>query len=106
MSIFNATTVSEFREKIQTVGSKLIVVYFITRSSNVLETIEKNIEEVSLIYQDVIFIRVNTDDAKSLAIEYNIRTYPSFVFIKQCNVLCNFIKWDYAELIKIIEHLN
>ncbi|GAU99858.1 hypothetical protein RvY_10798 [Ramazzottius varieornatus] len=63
-------------------GSKLVVIDFHATWCGPCRQIGPKFEEFSSKYADVIFLKVDVDEAEDIPSEYEISVMPTFIFIK------------------------
>ena len=66
-------------------GGKLIVIDFYATWCGPCKMIAPQIEEMSKSMSDVVFLKVDVDEAEDVAAEFNITAMPTFIFIKGGN---------------------
>ena len=92
----NAVTISQ--EQIITTSSKLVVLYFYTKTDTKYKSIDLKTYDLSKKHINVVFIKVDVDNMKSLLKDFNISVFPSYIFLKKNRVLGKVNDWNYNEL--------
>ena len=73
---------AEFNEILKTAGDKLVVVDFFATWCGPCRMIAPKLEAMSKTYTDVIFLKVDVDEAEDVAQKYDISAMPTFKFFK------------------------
>ena len=55
------------------------------------QAIKPKIEEMSAAMKNVVFLKVDVDDTEYIKLDYEIRTMPTFVFMKKKQKAADFI---------------
>ncbi|KAF7998353.1 hypothetical protein HCN44_009751 [Aphidius gifuensis] len=71
-------------------GDKLIVIDFFATWCGPCKMIAPKYEELSKENTNVVFLKVDVDDNEEIAIKYEISSMPTFVFIKNNQVVHQF----------------
>merc|ERR1712061_411490 len=72
----------DFKSQLSAAGSKLVVVDFHATWCGPCKMIAPHIVEMDGKMDNVVFLKVDVDEAEDVAGEYNISAMPTFVFIK------------------------
>ena len=65
-------------------GTKLVVIDFFATWCGPCKTIAPKLEEFASKYADkVVIMKVDVDECEDIALEYNISSMPTFIFIKE-----------------------
>merc|ERR1712190_150111 len=72
----------DFKSQLSSAGSKLVVVDFHATWCGPCKMIAPIIVEMAGKMDNVVFLKVDVDEAEAVAAEYNISAMPTFVFIK------------------------
>ncbi|XP_057654315.1 thioredoxin-2-like [Diorhabda carinulata] len=94
---------ADLQTKLVEAGEKLVVIDFSASWCGPCKMISPKVEELSLEYTDVIFIKVDVDDFEDIAMEYNVSSMPTFVFIKNNLIVNSFSGANYDKLKAVIE---
>merc|ERR1712224_793749 len=73
---------ADFKAQLSAAGSKLVVVDFHATWCGPCKMIAPHIVEMDGKMDNVVFLKVDVDEAEDVAAEYNISAMPTFVFIK------------------------
>nr|CAI5817090.1 unnamed protein product [Callosobruchus analis] len=65
--------------------------------------ISAKLEELAKEYSNVIILKVDVDECEDIAMEYNISSMPTFVFIKNKSVVTTFSGANYDKLKQTVE---
>ncbi|XP_030378842.1 thioredoxin-2 [Scaptodrosophila lebanonensis] len=85
-------------------GEKLIVIDFYANWCGPCKIIAPKLEELALQYADrAVVLKVNVDENEDITVEYNITSMPTFVFIKNGEVLEIFVGGNSDKLAKSME---
>ncbi|XP_011704529.1 PREDICTED: thioredoxin-2 [Wasmannia auropunctata] len=93
----------DLKSKLKDAGNKLVVIDFFAVWCGPCKMIGPMIEELSKEMQDVVFLKVDVDECEDIAAEYEISSMPTFVFIKECEVLETFSGANYEKLKNTIQ---
>ncbi|XP_048383577.1 thioredoxin-like [Stegostoma tigrinum] len=77
----------EFDAKLKEAGSQLVVIDFYAEWCMPCTNLSKWYNELPNQYPDVIFCKVNTDDAEDLVEEFSIRSIPHILLFKDGNMI-------------------
>ncbi|OXU24710.1 hypothetical protein TSAR_004285 [Trichomalopsis sarcophagae] len=80
----------ELKTKLTEAGEKLVVIDFFATWCGPCKMIAPKLDELSQELTDVIFLKVDVDELEGVAEEYDVNSMPTFVFIKNGNVLDKF----------------
>ncbi|XP_055907981.1 thioredoxin-2 [Eupeodes corollae] len=81
--VYQVKSKSDFDGQLQAAGSKLVVVDFFATWCGPCKMIAPRLEELSTQYADkVVVLKVDVDECEDIAVDYNISSMPTFVFIK------------------------
>ncbi|XP_020383955.1 thioredoxin-like [Rhincodon typus] len=78
---------AEFDDKLKEAGSKLVVIDFYADWCMPCTNLAKWYNELPDQYPDVIFCKVNTDDAEDLVEEFAIHSIPYILLFKDGNMI-------------------
>jgi thioredoxin 1 len=73
----------DLKAQLANAGDKLVVIDFFATWCGPCKMIAPQIEEMSNSMDDVVFLKVDVDEAEDVAQEYNITAMPTFVFLKK-----------------------
>uniref|UniRef100_A0A8D9B3L8 Thioredoxin n=1 Tax=Cacopsylla melanoneura TaxID=428564 RepID=A0A8D9B3L8_9HEMI len=76
------SNMADLKSKFADAGNKLIVIDFYATWCGPCKQIAPKIEELAAEYQDVVFLKVDVDENEDIAMEYDISSMPTFVFVK------------------------
>jgi thioredoxin 1 len=88
----------DLKTKLKEAGNSLVVIDFFAVWCGPCKIIGPRIEELSKELKDVIFLKVDVDECEDIAAEYEISSMPTFIFIKEGNVLETFSGANYDKL--------
>lgn len=82
MVVFKVATDSEFPEKLNAAGTKLVVIDFSAEWCGPCKAIAPFVEELSGRYPNAHFLNVDVDECGETAAAYGISSMPTFVFLR------------------------
>ncbi|XP_055850985.1 thioredoxin-2 [Episyrphus balteatus] len=89
--VYKVQNKSDFDGQLTAAGSKLVVVDFFAPWCGPCKVIAPRLDELAAQYGDkVVVIKVDVDECEDIAMEYNISSMPTFVFIKNGAKLYSF----------------
>ncbi|KAF5306564.1 hypothetical protein FQR65_LT07291 [Abscondita terminalis] len=98
------TSMDDFMTKLKDAGDTLVVVDFYATWCGPCKMISPKLEELAgELGQSVLILKVDVDDCEDIATEYNISSMPTFIFIKNCEVVTQFSGANYDKLKQIVE---
>ncbi|XP_054272572.1 thioredoxin-like [Macrosteles quadrilineatus] len=77
----------DFEARLKTVGEVLTVVDFYATWCNPCRMVSQRFNSMAEEFKDVKFLKVNIEENETLAAKYDVKTLPTFVFIKQGKVV-------------------
>ncbi|KAL7294172.1 hypothetical protein TKK_0012195 [Trichogramma kaykai] len=101
--VHEVQTQEELKTKLTEAGDKLVVIDFYATWCGPCKMIAPKLEELSKETTDVVFLKVNVDNLEAVAEEYDIHSMPTFVFIKNSQLV---EKFSGANIKKLIETVN
>lgn len=82
---------ADFDSKLESAGDKLVVVDFFATWCGPCKVIAPKLEEFQAKYAEkILVVKVDVDECEDLAAKYNISSMPTFLFIKNKNVVDQF----------------
>lgn len=85
-------------------SGQLVVIDFFANWCGPCKIISPKLEELATQYAEkAIVLKVNVDDCEDIAIEYNVTSMPTFVFIKDNHVIDVFVGGNSEKLVKNME---
>jgi thioredoxin 1 len=88
----------DLQQKLNDAGDQLVVIDFFATWCGPCRMIGPKLEELAIEYTNIHILKVDVDECEELAMEYNISSMPTFVFIKNKNVILNFSGANYDKL--------
>lgn len=89
---------SDLKAKLADAGNKLVVIDFYATWCGPCKMIAPKIEELSAELTDVVFLKVDVDECEDIAMEYDISSMPTFVFVKESKKVEQFSGANYDKL--------
>uniref|UniRef100_A0A1A9V9M9 Thioredoxin n=1 Tax=Glossina austeni TaxID=7395 RepID=A0A1A9V9M9_GLOAU len=81
--VYEVRNKADFDQQLVNAGNKLVIVDFFAHWCGPCKMIAPVLEELSKEYADkAVVIKVDVDDCEDVAMEFNISSMPTFVFIK------------------------
>ena len=74
---------ADLNGQLESAGDKLVVIDFFAVWCGPCKMIAPKIEEMSAAMKNVVFLKVDVDEAEDVAAEYEISAMPTFVFMKK-----------------------
>lgn len=96
----------EFTKLLQESGSKLIVVDFYATWCGPCKMISPILEDLSKKYLNVVFCKVDVDEADDVAQKYDIHAMPTFLFFKNGETIETVVGANSDEIKKQLEALS
>lgn len=94
----------DFEQQLSNAGDKLIVIDFCANWCGPCKIIAPKLEELAAQYTErAVVLKVNVDENEEITLEYNITSMPTFVFIKNGEVLEIFVGGNSDKLAKSME---
>ncbi|XP_018565411.1 thioredoxin-2 [Anoplophora glabripennis] len=94
---------SDLDSKLTDAGAQLVVIDFFATWCGPCKMISPKLEELSKEYTNILILKVDVDECEDIAMEYNISSMPTFVFIKNKAVVTTFSGANYDKLKQTIE---
>ncbi|XP_019875278.1 thioredoxin-2 [Aethina tumida] len=96
---------ADLEQKLKDAGGNLVVIDFFATWCGPCKMISPKLEELAQEYSDVVFLKVDVDENEEIAMEYNISSMPTFVFIKNGATVLTFSGANYDKLkAAILDH--
>ena len=94
----------DFEQELIEAGNKLVVIDFFANWCGPCKIISPILEELSLKYANTAkILKVNIDDCEEIAMEYNVTSMPTFVFIKDQQVVDVVVGGNSEKLVKNLD---
>uniref|UniRef100_A0A1A9WX03 Thioredoxin domain-containing protein n=1 Tax=Glossina brevipalpis TaxID=37001 RepID=A0A1A9WX03_9MUSC len=101
---YNVQSKEDMEKQINEAGDKLIVIDFYASWCGPCKIISPKLEELSVQYSDkALVLKVNVDDCEEIALEYNVTSMPTFVFMKNRQIIDIFVGGNPDKLVKNME---
>ena len=102
--VYHVQNKDDLEQKLTEAGNKLVVIDFYANWCGPCKIISPKLEELSLQYADqALVLKVNVDDCEEIAMEYNVTSMPTFVFIKAREIIDIFVGGNSEKLVKNME---
>ncbi|ALC39052.1 Trx-2 [Drosophila busckii] len=104
--VYSVKDAADFKNQLKTAGDKLVVVDFFATWCGPCKMIAPKLEELAQLHSEkIVVIKVDVDDCEDIAMEYNVSSMPTFIFIKNEVPKENFAGANIAKLTETIERL-
>ncbi|XP_058479500.1 thioredoxin-like [Solea solea] len=80
----------DFKKQMKNAGDKVVVVDFTATWCSPCKMIAPIFEELAEKYTNMVFLKVDMDEAEDVGEEYNVTSMPTFIFIKNTKELERF----------------
>ncbi|XP_037927744.1 thioredoxin-2-like [Teleopsis dalmanni] len=91
----------DFNMKMAEAGNKLVVLDFCATWCGPCRIISPKVEELAGTYAaKAVVLKINVDECEELAMEYNVTSMPTFIFIKNGIVVDSFVGGNAEKLVK------
>ncbi|XP_066251762.1 thioredoxin-2 [Euwallacea similis] len=88
----------DLQSKLSDAGNQLVVIDFFATWCGPCKMIGPKLDELAKEYPDIHILKVDVDECEEIAMEYNISSMPTFVFIKNKSVVLTFSGANYDKL--------
>lgn len=96
----------DFNNQLKQAGSKLVVVDFYATWCGPCKNIAPAVEQMAGEFTDVVFLKVDVDEAEDIASRYEISCMPTFLFLKNCDEVGRFSGASEAKLKEKLQSLK
>lgn len=93
----------DFTQKLSDAASQLVVVDFFATWCGPCKMIAPKLEELAKEMPNILVLKVDVDECEDIAMEYEITSMPTFVFIKNKEVITTFSGANYDKLKETIQ---
>lgn len=93
---------ADLESKLTDAGDQLVVIDFFATWCGPCKMISPKLEELAAEYNNVHIFKVDVDECEEIAMEYNISSMPTFVFIKNKQVIQQFSGANYDKLKQLV----
>ena len=100
--VHQCSDLNDLNAQLEAAGGKLVVIDFFATWCGPCKMIAPKIVEMDAEMNNVVFLKVDVDEAEDAAQEYNIQAMPTFLFIKNKQKVC----WYQGLGMKIHENLS
>ncbi|RZC32434.1 thioredoxin-2 [Asbolus verrucosus] len=88
--------------KLNDAGDQLVVIDFFATWCGPCKMIAPKLAELAQEFQNILIFKVDVDECEEIAMEYNISSMPTFVFIKNNQTITQFSGANYDKLRQIV----
>ncbi|TDG46762.1 hypothetical protein AWZ03_006809 [Drosophila navojoa] len=104
--VYTVTDTNDFKTQLTNAGDKLVVVDFFATWCGPCKMIAPKLEELAQQYSEkIVVIKVDVDECEDIAMEYNVSSMPTFLFIKNSAKLEEFAGANATKLAETIQKL-
>lgn len=82
---------------------QLVVVDFFATWCGPCRMISPKMEELNELFPEILILKVDVDDNEAIAMEYDVSTMPTFVFMKNKKIITSFTGANYEKLKQTVE---
>lgn len=102
--IYDVQTKEDLDKYFVEAGNKLVVIDFYANWCGPCKVITPKLEELSAQYANkALVLKVNVDECEEIAMEYNVTSMPTFVFMKENQVIDIFVGGNPEKLVNNVE---
>ncbi|XP_061387182.1 thioredoxin-2-like [Musca vetustissima] len=102
--IYNIQSKEDLDKHLSAATNKLVVLDFYATWCGPCKLIAPQLEELSTLYsKDVVVLKINVDDCEEIAMDYNVSSMPTFVFMKNHEIMDTIVGGDSENLTKAVE---
>jgi len=80
--VHQCSDLAELKQQLNDAGDKLVVIDFFATWCGPCKMIAPQIEEMAKTNENVVFLKVDVDEAEDAAQEFNVSAMPTFIFMK------------------------
>ncbi|GJQ78086.1 putative protein disulfide oxidoreductase [Trypoxylus dichotomus] len=96
----------DFLSKLSDAGDSLVVINFFATWCGPCKMIGPKVEDLAKEFNNILILKVDVDECEDVAVEYNITSMPTFVFLKNQAVVLQFSGANYDKLKQTIVDLK
>ncbi|KAK9753197.1 Thioredoxin [Popillia japonica] len=96
----------DFLGKLSDAGDSLVVINFFATWCGPCKMIGPKVEDLAKEFNNILILKVDVDECEDIAVEYNITSMPTFVFVKNQAVALQFSGANYDKLRQTIVELK
>jgi len=87
MTVQPVTSSDDLKKHLRDAGDRLVVLDFHATWCGPCKMIAPEVDSFANLYPQVLFLKVDVDECDDVASDYNIESMPTFLFIKQSQVV-------------------
>ena len=92
--VHQCSDLNDLNAQLEAAGGKLVVIDFFATWCGPCKMIAPKIVEMDAEMNNVVFLKVDVDEAEDAAQEYNIQAMPTFLFIKNKQKVCTLVPYN------------
>ncbi|KAI8128236.1 Thioredoxin-T [Lucilia cuprina] len=101
---YNVLNKNDFELELEDADNKLVVIDFYANWCAPCKLINPQLEELSVQYADKVkFLKVNVDECEDIAMAYNVTSMPTFVFVRDQQIIDVLVGGNLEKLVKNME---
>ncbi|XP_005178959.1 thioredoxin-2-like [Musca domestica] len=102
--IYNIQDKKDLEKHLANAGGNLVVLDFYATWCGPCKLIAPQLEEISTSHSDVVVVlKINVDDCEEIAMDYNVTSMPTFVFMKNRKIIDVIVGGNSENLTKNVE---
>lgn len=99
----NVSSQTEFARRLEDAGSRLVVVDFYAQWCGPCKRIAPELDQLAADNPNVVFLKVDIDALESIAVEYEVTSMPTFVFLKKRRRLDRFTGANMDKVLSLVK---
>ncbi|XP_037809470.1 thioredoxin-2-like [Lucilia sericata] len=101
---YNVLNKNDFELELEDADGKLVIIDFYANWCAPCKIINPQLEELSVQYANKVkFLKVNVDDCEDIAMAYNVTSMPTFVFVRDQQIIDVLVGGNVEKLVKNME---
>ena len=92
----------DLQSQLSAAGDKLVVIDFFATWCGACKTISPKVEAMAGEMSNVVFLKVDVDEAEDVKEEYNISAMPTFIFLKNGQKVANLMGANADKLTELV----
>ncbi|CAG9829051.1 unnamed protein product [Diabrotica balteata] len=93
---------ADFQTRLREAGDSLVILEFAASWCGPCKMIGPKVEQLAKRFQDILFFRIDVDEFEDIAVEYDVTSMPTFVFIQNNKTLETLIGANSEKLIHAV----
>lgn len=88
--VYTVKDAADLESQLEAAGEKLVVIDFFAVWCGPCKVIAPKLAELQTQYSDIIVLKVDVDECEDLAMKYDVSSMPTFLFLKNKQVVDSF----------------